>query len=99
MLLLTILHSLYLLRSLTQKQDRCGLDERIVCSLHEIKFDNVTIEQIMKIQEKSEKLDFLKSNQTSDVTKLYEIGNKNIPTIINIFNGGLLDDWNFEILM
>jgi len=96
---LNIIFFFYILRPLTQKQNKYGLDERIVFSLHEIKYNNTTIEQIINIQEKKDMLDFLKSNHTSIDTKLYAIGDKNIPTIINIFNGGLLDDWNFEIFM
>ena len=99
MFFLSILYFLYILRPLFKNQDRCGLDERSVCSLHEVKEDNATIKKIINMQEKKEMLDFLKSNHTSHVTKLYVIGDKNTPTIVNIFNGGLLDDWNFDIFM
>ena len=96
---LNIIFFFYILRPLTQKDNRYGLDEHLVCSIHTIKHDNETIKQLINIQEKKDMLDFLKSNHTSIDTKLYAIGDKNMPTIINIFNGGLLDDWNFEIFM
>lgn len=87
------MYSLYLSKSFI---DRAGLDERVIFFPNEIKTDNVTKFQIMKIQEKSEMLGFLESNETKPEDKLYEIGGRGVPAILSLLKGGLFSDWNFE---
>jgi membrane protease subunit (stomatin/prohibitin family) len=96
MKLFAILSSLYVLKSFFKHIERDGLDERLVFFPYEMKNDNVTKMQIMKIQETREMLDFLESNETTPEDKLYEIGGRGVPSIFSILKGGLLSDWNFE---
>ena len=73
-----------------------GADERIIIYPSKINYDNTSSEKMLQIYETSEKISFLKSKNVSLDDKLYEIGNRNIPEVINIFNGGLFNDWNFD---
>jgi hypothetical protein len=73
-----------------------GKDERIVIYPSKINYENTTSEKVLQIYETSEKITFLKSKNVSLDDKLYEIGNRNIPEAINIFNGGLFNDWDFD---
>jgi hypothetical protein len=88
-----LLYSLCLAKSFI---DRAGLDERVIFFPNEIKNNNVTKFQIMKIQQKREMLDFLESNETKTEDKLYEIGGRGVPAILSLVKGGLFSDWNFE---
>jgi len=75
---------------------RVGLDERIIIHRGKIKGDNITSEIMLKIYETTENLQFLQSSNTSMDEKLYFSGNRNVPKVFTIFNGGLMDDWNFD---
>lgn len=84
--------------------DKSGMDERPLFHPQTINVENTTLLQILTLNEKKAVLDYLQSNFT-DTEKLAKI-NKNdhvldidrikYPIIFNIFNGGLLDDWNFN---
>ena len=91
-----LMYFLYLFQSFMKNIDREGLDERVMFFPNEIKNDDVTKLQIMKIQQKSEMLDFLESNETKTADKLYEIGGRGMPAILSLLKGGLLSDWNFD---
>ena len=73
-----------------------GIDERFIFYKSNFDSDNITILQILKIHETTEKIKFLESNNISIDDKLYEIVNKNVPEVINIINGGLFNDWEFD---
>jgi len=92
--LLSILYSLFCISKKNNQQ--LGFDSKIVFYSEKIKHDNTTIEKIMKINKITEKINLLRSTNLSIDDKLYEISNRNIPNTININNGGLYNDWNFE---
>ena len=97
MKLFTIFSSLYLLKTfIRNKEIEQGIDERLVIFPDELTNEKVTREQIIKIQEKREMLDFLESNHTKTEDKLHEIGGRGMPSILSLLSGGLLSDWNFE---
>lgn len=75
-----------------------GFDSRIIFYPDTIKYDNTTIEKILQINEITNKIKFLESKNIPNNDKLYEISNKNIPNTINIINGGLYNDWDFDFL-
>jgi len=88
--------------------DRSGMDERPLFHPQSVNVENnnenVTLFQILTLNEKKFMLDYLQSNHT-DTEKIMLIDKKNhiedidrlkYPIIFNIFNGGLLDDWNFN---
>jgi hypothetical protein len=98
MKLFTILSSLYLLKTFIKinKEMNEGIDERIIIFPIEIINENMYRDKIIKIYENSKMLDFLASNCTNNEDKIYEIGERGLPSISNLFNGGLLSEWNFE---
>jgi hypothetical protein len=75
------------------KKQISGLDERPIYHPSE----NITIQQILDIYEKNKCLAFLESKSISIEEKIYQLGDKGVPKIYNVYNGGLLDDWNFEM--
>jgi len=75
---------------------RIGLDERIGFYPDKLFIDNITSDRILKIHETTEKKQFLESNNIPIDDKLYEIGNRNVPEVFNIINGGLFNDWEFD---
>jgi len=94
---LTIISCLYMLKFYIKNTERAGFDERLIFFPNVITpTENVTREQIMKIQEKREMLDFFESNDIKIEDKLYEIGGRGVPSGFNILKGGLLSDWNFK---
>jgi len=96
MYMFVIVSSLFILKSYVRNQDISGFDERVLFLPNIIKVDNVTKEQIMKIHEKSEMLNFLESNDMHKEDKLYELSGRGVPSVFNILKGGLLSDWNFK---
>jgi hypothetical protein len=85
----------YFLNKYIVKNYRTGMDDRIY--FYPYKKDNITsICNILKIKENTEKIKFLELNNISIDDKLFEI-DKNVPKIFCIHNGGLLNDWNFEM--
>jgi hypothetical protein len=93
--------SLYLIKNYMKMNAQSGFDQRIdfFPNIFNNNIDNVTFEQVLKIQEKSEMIDYLESNNTKTEDKLHEIGGRGVPSVLNVFNGGLLTDWNFEFDM
>jgi len=87
---------LCVLRSYILRNPRVGIDERIGFYPDKLFIDNITSETIFKIHETSEKIQFLESNNIHIDDKLYEIGNRNVPETLNIINGGLFNDWDFD---
>jgi hypothetical protein len=88
--------------------DKSGMDERQLFHPQSLNVENnnenITLFQIFTLNEKKSMLDYLQSNHT-DIEKLAKINKTdNIegidrikhPIIFNMFNGGLLDDWNFD---
>ena len=96
MYFLPIISCLYVLKSYIKNIEREGFDERVIFFPNEINNDNLTREQIMKIQGKREMLDFYESNNTTMEDKLFEATGRGMPSIFDIFKGGLLTDWNLE---
>jgi len=92
-----IISSLYLFKRLITNNSvyMSGMDERIEIYPFINKNDNITNEEILKIYEKKELLDFFESSNMKKDEKLYEINGRGVPSIYNAFKGGLLDDWNF----
>ena len=92
-----IISSLYLFKNIFMNHDICmsGIDERIEFYPFINKNDNITNEEILKIYEKKELLDFFECSNIKKDEKLYEICGWGMPSIYNAFKGGLLDDWNF----
>jgi hypothetical protein len=78
-------------------QKKIGNDERYINNTLK---DNIEMKKILELNEKKKLLDILQSNKTSIIDKiniLNVINRDNIPKAINITNGGLLNDWNYEI--
>lgn len=77
-------------------KDKKGYDERLVNPYDN---DKITIDKINEQIEKKILLDLLQSTKLNIYEKI-NILNKNkeinIPKPINLYNGGLLDDWNFD---
>jgi len=96
MYFLPIISCLYVLKYYIKNIDREGLDERLIFFPNEFDNDNVTREQIMRIQEKREMIMFFESNETTIEDKLYEATGRGLPSIFSILKGGLLSDWNFD---
>ena len=90
---------LYISKKYIGNNENYGLDERFTLYKDKMFLEDITDEKMFKIYETSEKLAFLESTNISIDDKLYEIGNRNIPKAINILNGGLLNDWNFEFFV
>lgn len=109
MRLLLTLSYLYLFKKMSVFfTDKSGMDERQLFHPQSLNVENnnenITLFQIFTLNEKKVMLDYLQSNHT-DTEKMIEIGKtdciKDIdrikyPIIFNMFNGGLLDDWNFD---
>jgi len=75
-------------------QDKLGNDERFP-----IIEDKILTKKIIENHQKNELLNYLKLNSVSTYDKINKINYfyGNMPKPINILNGGLLDDWNFDI--
>lgn len=86
--------SLYFFDKYVVKNYRSGMDDRIY--FHPYKKDNTTIYKILRIQENIEKIRFLELKNISIDDKLSEI-DKNATKIFSIYNGGLFNDWDFEL--
>jgi hypothetical protein len=90
---MTIFCIIYLLFNNSKYKSRLGYDERFP-----IKEDK---NKIIELYEKKKLLDILKSDNFGTLSKIKQInefyGNKNIPQKMNLLNGGLLKDWDFDI--
>lgn len=86
MYMFVIISCFHVLKNYVNTDDKFGIDDRVENT-------NVTMDRIFDIIEKRERLDMLESNKISIFDKLNSITDMT-PKIYNIFNGGLLHDWN-----
>ena len=92
-----ILTSLLLMYAHLEKNRFSGFDERYIYHSHVLPNDNITINEIIQIDKKKNAIYFLKSTEFTLEEKLDFVQDKRLPSIYNVFNGGLLDDWEFEM--
>ena len=96
MYLTSLFYLLYSYRKVLLSNLFLGSDERVDFYPDKIFIHNITSKQIFNIHETNEKIKFLESNNNTIDDKLYEIDNRNVPKVFDIYNGGLLNDWEFE---
>jgi len=75
-------------------KERFGNDER-----HPLIEENLLLPKIIENYEKKGLLEYLQSNNVTTIYKIQKIKDfyGNSQQTVNLLNGGLLDDWNFEI--
>lgn len=83
---------------ITNTPKKSGIDQRYVFYPNTVKIDNTTTEQLIQIYNNKSMIDYLESDKITLHNKLYKISERNYPEMynINIFNGGLFNNWNFD---
>ena len=92
---MNILHLFYLFVFNNYKNEKLGIDQR-----YPLVEDKTDLVNIIKNNNNKLLLDYLKSEDISiydKIKKLDEFDNSNTIKPINIFKGGLFDNWDFEI--
>lgn len=93
MFLLILLNYLFIFQ-VRKYQERLGNDER-----YPLIDDRKETLKIIENFKKKELLEYLQSNNTNIINKINKVNEYygKMPKPMNLFNGGLLEDWNFEI--
>jgi hypothetical protein len=79
---------------LRKYHERLGNDER-----YPLIDDRKEMLKIIENFKKKELLEYLRYNNTNIINKMYKVNEYygKMPKPMNLLNGGLLEDWNFEI--